>query len=129
MAVAHSVLVVEDEYLLAADLEQVLTDAGFVTEIVSLGEKALTLLNGGTITHGALVTDVYLRGSVTGWEVARRIREREPAFPVVYVTNVGAEEWVSQGVPNSIFISKPFVAAGLLIALAKLINIGTPPTA
>jgi hypothetical protein len=61
-----SILVVEDEYLLAADLEQVLTDAGFVTEIVSSGEKALTLLTGGTITHRALVTDVHLRGSVSG---------------------------------------------------------------
>ena len=39
------ILVIEDEYLLQADIEKVLTDAGFGTEIVSSGEEALTLLN------------------------------------------------------------------------------------
>src|SRR5215469_11363099 len=50
----------------------------------------------------ALVTDVRLGGSVSGWDVSKRIRERGPAFPVVYVTNAPAKEWASQGVPNSI---------------------------
>jgi hypothetical protein len=45
------------------------------------------------------------------------------------VTNVSAEEWISQGVPNSIFISKTFAVAGLVIAVGKLVNVGTPPTA
>ena len=124
-----SVLVVEDEYFLAADLEQALTDAGFVTDIVWSGEEALTLFIGGTITHRALVTDARLRGSVSGWEVARRIRKREPAFPVVYVTSAPAEEWVSEGVANSILISKPFAVARLVTAVANLINIGTAATA
>ena len=82
-----------DEYLLQADLEKVLTDAGFATEIVSSGEEALTLFIGGSITCQALVTDVRLRGSLSGWEVARQIREKEPAFPVIYVTTAPAEEW------------------------------------
>ena len=124
-----SVLVVEDEFFLAADLEQVLIDAGFVTDIAFSGEDALALLIGGTITHSALVTDVCLPGSVSGWEVARRIREREPTFPVVYVTSASAEEWASQGVPNSMLISKPFARAKLVTAVGNLLSIGTPPTA
>ena len=41
------ILVIEDEYFLQADLEKVLTEAGFATDIVSSGEEALTLLMGG----------------------------------------------------------------------------------
>jgi DNA-binding response OmpR family regulator len=80
---------------------------------------------GSTIPYRALVTDVRLRG-VNGWEVARRIREKEPAFPVIYVTAAPAEEWASQGVPNSILISKPFADAQLIAALANLLNVGMP---
>jgi DNA-binding response OmpR family regulator len=123
------VLVVEDEFYLAADIEEALTDAGFaIYDVVSSGEEALTLINGGTITYRALVTDVRLGGSVSGWDVSKRIREREPAFPVVYVTNAPAKEWASQGVPNSIYISKPFVRARLVAAVAILLNTGTPRT-
>jgi DNA-binding response OmpR family regulator len=123
------VLVVEDEYLPALDLEQALTRAGFVPDIVSSSEEALTRFIGRAITYRALVTDVHLHGSVCGWELARRIREKDPAFPVIYVTAAPAKEWASQGVPNSILISKPFARAQLVTALASLLNIGTPPIA
>jgi CheY-like chemotaxis protein len=123
-----TVLVIEDEYWQQADLEKVLTDAGFATEIVASGEEALTLFIGGSIACQALVTDVRMRGRLSGWDVARRIREKEPAFPVIYVTAAPAEEWASQGVPNSILISKPFAAAQLVTALSNLLNSGTPST-
>ena len=122
------VLVVEDEYFLLADLEQTLTDAGYAVQIASSGEDALRLFVGGAVAYRALVTDVSLRGSVSGWDVAKRIREREPAFPIVYVTSAPGEEWALQGVPNSILIAKPFGRARLVTAVANLLNIGTPPT-
>ena len=120
-----SVLVIEDEYFLQADLEKVLTDAGFGTEIVASGEEALTLFIGGTISCNALITDVRLSGRLSGWDVARRIREKEAAFPVIYVTAYSAEEWTAQGVPNSILIPKPFAPAQLVTALSNLLNAGS----
>jgi DNA-binding response OmpR family regulator len=63
---------------LQADLEKVLTEAGFATDIVSSGEEALTLLMDGTKRPSALVTDIKLAGRLTGWEVAKRIREKTP---------------------------------------------------
>jgi DNA-binding response OmpR family regulator len=123
-----SVLVIEDEYFLQADLEQVLTDAGFATEIVASGEEALTLFIGGTINCAALITDVRLRGRLSGWDVARRIREKEAAFPVIYITAYSGEEWTAHGVPNSILIPKPFAPAQLVTALSNLLNAGAAPT-
>lgn len=124
-----SVLVVEDEYFQAVDIEEALTDAGFATDVVSSGEEAVTLFIGGTSTFRALVTDVRLGGSVSGWDLARQIRERESTFPVVYVTSAPAEEWASEGVPNSILISKPLDTARLVTAVTNLLIIGAPPTA
>ncbi|MBV8401858.1 MAG: response regulator [Acetobacteraceae bacterium] len=123
-----SILVIEDEYFLQADLEQVLTDAGFATEIVGSGEEALTLFIGGTINCAALITDIRLRGRLSGWDVARRIREKEAAFPVIYLTAFSANEWTAHGVPNSILISKPFAPAQLVTALSNLLNSGPAPT-
>jgi DNA-binding response OmpR family regulator len=65
---------------------------------------------------------------LTGWEVATRIRERDPSFPVIYVT-AHDRDWPAYGVPNSIVISKPFAPAQLLTAISNLLNSGTPPTA
>ena len=121
------VLVIEDEYLLQADIENVLTDAGFATDIVSSGEEALTLLLDGNKRPSALVTDIQLAGRLTGWDVAKGIREKDPTFPVVYVTAFD-KEWPANGVPNSIVISKPFASAQLVTAISNLLNGQTSPT-
>ena len=116
-----AILVIEDEYLLQADIEQALTDAGFATDAVSSGEEAMTLLMAGSKHPRALVSDVRLAGRLSGWEVARRIREKDPSFPIVYVTAHG-QDWGSEGVPNSILISKPFAPAQLVTTLSQLLN-------
>jgi CheY-like chemotaxis protein len=112
---------------LQADIEKVLTDAGFATDIVSSGEEALTLLMHGTKLPSALITDVKLAGRLTGWEVAKRIREKDPSFPVIYVTAYD-RDWPACGVPNSIVIAKPFASAQLVTAISNLLNAGTPST-
>jgi DNA-binding LytR/AlgR family response regulator len=71
-----------------------------------------------------LVSDVRLVGDLSGWDVARPIREKEPALPVIYVTGVPAQEWAANGVPNSILIAKPIAAAKLVTALSRLLNTG-----
>jgi DNA-binding response OmpR family regulator len=120
------ILLVEDEYLLAADVEEALTAGGFAVHAVGTGEEALTLFMHRT-GYKALITDIHLRGRLTGWDIARRIRERAPSFPVIYLTGAAVEEWPSQGVPNSILVPKPFELAQLVTAVSKLINIGTSP--
>jgi DNA-binding response OmpR family regulator len=121
------ILVIEDEYLLQADIEKVLIDAGFATDIVSSGEEALTLLMDRSKRPSVLVTDVRLAGRLTGWEVAKRIREKAPSFPVIYVT-AHDRDWPAYGVPNSIVVPKPFAPAQLVTAISNLLNAGTPPT-
>ncbi|WP_029582936.1 response regulator [Bradyrhizobium sp. URHD0069] len=116
------VLVIEDEYPLQGIVEEALTEGGFEVDILSSGEEALTLFKGGSKNYKAVVTDVTLRGRLSGWEVARQIRERDPALPVVYMTGAAADDWASQGVPNSILLQKPFAPAQLVTAVSQLLN-------
>src|SRR4051812_30998662 len=96
------ILVIEDEYPVQGLVEEWLADGGFGTDILSSAEEALTLFKSGLKTYKALVTDVNLKGRLSGWEIARQIREIDPAFPIVYTTGAAADEWASQGVPNSV---------------------------
>jgi DNA-binding response OmpR family regulator len=123
------ILVVEDDYSLQGIVEDALTEAGFETDVLSSAEEALTLFKRGTKNYSALVADVNLKGRLTGWEVARQIREKEPSFPVVYMTGGAGDQWASQGVPNSILLTKPFAPAQLVTAVSQLLNSGSPPTA
>ena len=45
--------------------------------------------------YRALLTDVNLKGRLSGWDVARQIREKEPPFPVVYMTGAAADDRAS----------------------------------
>lgn len=75
----------------------------------------------------ALVTDIQLSGAMSGWDLARRGRELNPKLPVVYTTGSEGADWPSQGVPNSILVTKPFTPSQVLTAISQLLNIGTPP--
>jgi len=121
------VLVVEDDQSLQSIVEESLTDGGFEPAIAPSGEEAVTLLKGGLTKYRALVTDINLSGTMSGWEVARRAREIDPEFPIVYMTGTSADDYGSQGVPNSILLNKPFAPAQLVTAVSQLLNAGPPP--
>ena len=123
------VLVTEDDELIQGILVDALTEAGFEAIVASSGENAVELLDASHSKYRALVTDINLgRGKMDGWEVARRAREIDQAFPVVYVSGDSAEDWGSKGVPNSIMLAKPFAPAQLVTAVSQLLNAGMPPT-
>lgn len=122
------ILVVEDDYPLQGVVEDFLREGGFETHALSSGEEALTLFRGRVAEYRALVTDVSLKGTINGWEVAKQIRESAADFPVVYMTGAAAEQWTSHGVPNSILLQKPFAPAQLVTAVSQLLNAVRPPT-
>jgi DNA-binding response OmpR family regulator len=120
------ILVVEDEPLIHAIVEESLSEGGFEIVIASSGENAVDLLDASDGKYRALVTDINLgTNGITGWDVARHAREINPSFPVVYMSGDSAEDWASQGVPNSIMLPKPFAPAQLVTAVSQLLNAGT----
>ena len=122
------ILVIEDDDAIQTVVEAALSDAGFEPAIAPSGEEAVTLLKGIKGKYRALVTDIQLRGVMDGWEAARRAREIDPEFPIVYMTGGNAADWPSRGVPNSILLTKPFAPAQLVTAVSQLLNAGKPAT-
>jgi DNA-binding response OmpR family regulator len=122
-------MVVEDDPEIQALIDEALCDGGYEPALAASGEEAVTLLWGDRRRYRAVVTDITLKGNMDGWEVARRIREVDPVFPIIYITGAAADEWSSQGVPNSILMTKPFAPAQLVTAVSHLLNAGSPPTA
>jgi DNA-binding response OmpR family regulator len=119
------VMVVEDDDSLQSIVEDALTEGGFEPAIMASGEEAVTLLQANPDKYRALVIDIHLRGKIDGWEIAKRARKIDPEFPVVYMTAASAHEWPSEGVPNSILLSKPFAPAQLVTAVSSLLNKGS----
>ena len=125
------ILVIEDDQLIQSVVEEALKEGGFEIAIASSGENAVKLLDldASDGKYRALVTDVNLgRDKMDGWEAAKRAREIDPAFPVVYMSGDSSDDWGSKGVPNSIMLEKPFAPAQLVIAVSQLLN-ASPPTA
>jgi DNA-binding response OmpR family regulator len=123
------ILVIEDDQLIQGVVEEALREGGFEIAIASSGENAVKMLEASDGKYRALVTDVNLgRDRMDGWEVAKRAREIDPAFPVVYMSGDSADDWGSKGVPNSIMLEKPFAPAQLVTAVSQLLN-ASPPTA
>lgn len=117
-----SVLLVEDEPLLAIDVESGLIDAGYSVVVASSAQLALATLSSRDPPVSALVTDIRLGPGADGWAVAKRARELIPGVPVVYMSGDSAAEWTSMGVPDSIMLTKPMALSQVVVALAQLLN-------
>ena len=86
-AIKIMVLVVEDDQLIQAMVEEALADGGFESAITASGEEAITLLRDDT-QYRAVVTDINLIGKLDGWEVARaRQRNRSDDPRCLYDRN------------------------------------------
>lgn len=78
------ILIVEDEGIVAMDIERRLKRLGYaVTGIASSGIDAVEVT--GRLTPDLVLMDVKLRGDMDGTEAARRIWESF-AIPVVFLT-------------------------------------------
>ncbi len=79
--------------------------------LAATAEEALAALDAHGDEVRALVTDIKLGSSTTGWDVARHAREVKPDMPVVYTAGSESNDWPVLGVPNSILVPKPFAPA------------------
>lgn len=116
------VLLVEDDAQIRVVLEEMMEDAGFQAMAVANGHQALVALEEEATRFQAVLTDIWLGRSPDGWEVARRARELVPNMPVLYLSGNSAQKWAARGVPNSLMVGKPYVAAQIVSALTTLLN-------
>jgi CheY-like chemotaxis protein len=126
MKLSVLVLIAEDETEIRNVLQASFEDGGFAVILAANGEEAIAAIDSTDEPVRALVTDINLGSTATGWDVARHAREKNPDIPVVYMTGTDGHDWASLGVPNSVLIAKPFAPAQILTAVSQLLNTGTP---
>jgi two-component system OmpR family response regulator len=128
---SNVVLVAEDEALVLLDIEVSLVEAGFEVVSARNGTQALSAFDAEPGRFKAVITDVRLGNGPSGWDIGRHVRAAVPMIPVIYISGDSAADWHAHGVPESIMISKPFVMAQIITAVASLLNkapVELPPT-
>lgn len=114
---------VEDNALIHDLLGEALIDGGFRVAQASTGADALAMLEAPEAAFRALVTDINLEpGPSTGWDIAKRAREINSKLAVIYMTGNSEHQYASNGVPDSIMLTKPFAPAQLIAAVSQLLN-------
>jgi CheY-like chemotaxis protein len=113
------VLLVEDEFLLADMVAEVLSEHGFEVFTVANAKDALRHLTCGSPCD-ILLTDIKLAGNIDGTVLARLARELRPNLPVVYAS--GSYRTIDEldAVSGSIFVSKPYNPEKLCEMLSKM---------
>lgn len=109
------VLLVEDEFLIAAWVAEYLSERGFIVLTASNAGDALRHLTRGSID--ILFTDINLAGGMDGVALARRARELSPLLPVIYASALAPNVASQVGAPGGVFLRKPYEPG----AVARLI--------
>jgi diguanylate cyclase (GGDEF)-like protein len=117
-----SILLVEDESLIAHDLEDTLTRLGYrVSGIASEGAEAIEMAR--ELHPQLVVMDVSLRGDVDGIEAACAIQEDAPV-PVIFLTGHSDTETLQRAVMTGPlgYLIKPFQEDDLRCAIEVAIH-------
>lgn len=85
------ILVVEDEWIVADDINESLKDSGYSVSIVSSGEEAVQKAKEADL----VLMDIVLKGEINGIEAAERIRS-QVNIPVVFLTAYADEKTVKR---------------------------------
>ena len=101
-----TILIVDDERTLARAMRAFLQESGYEAEVAGDAEQALGLLE--TLRPDVVFSDVRLPG-MSGIDLLRRIREFDPALPVVIMTAYGTIEGAVEAVKLGAFdyLKKP----------------------
>lgn len=117
---AMNVLIVEDEILLAMDIEAIVEDSGHSVLAEAGGLKDVEALPDDIDPQLAFV-DIHLTNGSNGLDVAKVIQERWPEALIIFVTaNVAKIPEDFSGAHG--VIAKPFSHAGIKHALRYLAN-------
>ncbi len=114
------VLIVEDEIIVAVDLEGKLTQMGYeVVGMAASGDEALSLADR---THPQIILmDIQLQGAMSGTEAAKLI-QRKTGAAIIFITAFAAVFVRDPGQMQSpgICLSKPFSTLQLKTALQSV---------
>ncbi|MBE7471188.1 MAG: DNA-binding response regulator [Anaerolineae bacterium] len=112
-----NILVIDDDLVLLALVQQVLCRAGWHVDTATSGPKGMARLQ--TLQPDLVILDIMMPG-MDGWEVCRHIR-RISCVPVMMLTALSEERYIIRALSDygaDDYLVKPF-SADLLVARVK----------
>jgi CheY-like chemotaxis protein len=116
-ATPSRILLVDDDANVREATTAFLAELGHSVTAVAGGAEALDLLDGGA--RPDLVIADFVMPGMTGLELARAVRERQPDLPLLLVTGFAD---LSKVPPDIRILSKPYQPAALAAALDSLLT-------
>jgi CheY-like chemotaxis protein len=114
-----TVLVIEDEFLIAADVQRIVEDAGAGTVLLASSAAAVRALLDGSQPIDIALLDLRL-GSEDGAPLAHELRAR--AIPFVVATGLD----LAIDLPDVIVVRKPYADSEVVQALVSARNARPP---
>jgi signal transduction histidine kinase len=120
---SETILLVEDNEGVRNYAKDVLTELGYRVHDAADADEALRFA-AKKPTIDLLFTDVVLPGSLTGRDLANRLRQRYPRLPVLYTTGYTRNAIVHQGRldPDVQLLNKPYTQQDLAQKVRELLN-------
>lgn len=122
----QQVLVVDDEQGLRDLVCRTLRAEGFSTLEAGHGAEALALIESAPTPVDLVVTDVVMPG-MDGRELGRRLAQRWPDLPILYISAYDVNDIFRRGSPkdSAPFLQKPFPLDGLVTVVRGLLSART----
>ena len=120
---AASILVVEDDGLIALHNQQLLIKYGYlVPDMFAYGEEVLDYLENGALPD-LILMDIGLAGNLDGIETARQVIERH-RIPVIFLTSYSDTNRIARAGEISPYgyIVKPVVEGDLILQIREALG-------
>jgi CheY-like chemotaxis protein len=121
------VLVVDDEQGLRDLVCRTLQAEGYETLEAGHGAEALEVMESAAELVDLVVTDVVMPG-MDGRELGRRLEQRWPDLPILYISAYDVNDIFRRGSPRTSapFLQKPFPLEGLITTVQGLLRSRSP---
>ena len=109
------ILTVEDEFLIAEHLGEILKEAGFEVVAAANADEAIAILEQRSDIR-IVITDINMPGSMDGVKLAAAVRHRWPPIKIIVATG-RAPPRMDELPAGSQFLPKPYVREKVLAAI------------
>lgn len=124
-AAGQRILLVEDEPMVRAHVEQRLAKLGYAVTAAADAQEALSLLHDDK-GFDLLFTDVIMPGGMTGPQLGQTALRLAPHMKVLYTSGYPAAAFKNLGIEDTTkvnFLAKPYRSAQLKEKLATILNV------